>query len=181
MKNNDLCKKILFTGDEISKRCEEIALQIEKDVNGEEVVFLAVLNGSFMFASELVKRYNGDCNIDFIQVSTYGNGTETSCKFNVKKALTLDIKDKHVVIIEDIVDTGFTMVNLLKYLGEFNPSSIRICTMIDKPHRRTHEVNSDYIAYTMTEEHFIVGFGLDYSQKYRNLPYIGILKEEFYS
>lgn len=181
MSNLDLCEKILFSGEEISKRCEEIAEQIEKDVNGEEVTFLSVLNGSFMFTSELVKRYKGDCRIDFIQVSTYGDGTSTSGKFNVKKALSLDISGKHVVIVEDIVDTGFTMVNLLEYLGSFNPASIRICTMIDKPHRRTHEVLSDYVAYTMEEEFFIVGYGLDYAQKYRNLPYIGILKEEYYS
>lgn len=181
MKSNELCEKILLTGEDISKRCEEIAEQIEIDANGEEVVFLAVLNGSFMFASELVKRYKGDCNIDFIQVSTYGNSTETSGNFNVKKALTLDIENKHVVIIEDIVDTGFTMVNLLEYLEGFKPASIKVCTMIDKPHRRTENIDSDYIAYTMTEEEFIVGFGLDYSQKYRNLPYIGILKKEIYS
>lgn len=181
MNNKDLCEKILFSGDEISKRCEEIAVQIEKDHNGEEVTFLAVLNGSFMFASELVKRYNADCRIDFIQVSTYGDSTETTGKFNVKKALSLDIKDKNIVIIEDIVDTGFTMVNLLEYLGNFGPKSIKICTMIDKPHRRTHVVDSHYVAYTMTEEQFIVGYGLDFAQKYRNLPYIGILKEEYYS
>ena len=181
MKSNELCEKILFTEEEIALRCEEIASQIEKDVEGEDVVFVAVLNGSFMFASELVKRYKGNCNIDFIQVSTYGNSTETTGQFVIKKPLSLDISGKHVVIIEDIVDTGFTMVNLYDYLGGFSPKSVRICTMIDKPHRRTNEVNSDYIAYTMTEEYFIVGFGLDYAQKYRNLPYIGILRPEFYS
>lgn len=177
----NLCEEILFSGNDIENRCEELAKQIEVDSCGKEVTFISVLNGSFMFTSELIKRYQGDCRIDFIQVSTYGKGTCTSGKFNVKKALSLNIEGKDVVIVEDIVDTGFTIVNLIEYLKTFNPSSIKICTMIDKPHRRTHEVNSDYVAFTMNKDYFIVGYGLDYAQKYRNFPYIGILKEELYS
>ena len=173
--------KILFSGEEIEKRCSDIAKQIYQDVKGNAVTFLSVLNGSFMFASELLKRYEGDCSIDFIQVSTYGDGTTTSGKFNVKKALTLEIENKDVVIVEDIIDSGFTMVNLLEYLKSFKPASIRICTMIDKPHRRTHHVDCDYKAFTLDKDYFIVGYGLDFAQKYRNFPFIGILKEELYS
>ena len=181
MNNTNLCKKILFSGENIEKRCNELAKQIFQDYKGKEVAFVSVLNGSFMFASELIKRYKGDCSIDFIQVSTYGEGTCTSGKFNIKKALSLNIEGKDVVIVEDIIDTGFTIVNLIDYLNTFKPASVKVCTMIDKPHRRTHKVKSDYVAFTLDKEYFIVGYGLDYAQKYRNLPYIGILKEELYT
>ena len=114
-------------------------------------------------------------------VSTYGVSSKSSGNFVVKKDLSLDIEDKDVIIVEDIVDTGFTLHNLLDYLKKYKPKSIKLCTLIDKPHRRTIDVKTDYVGFTMEKNEFIVGYGLDYAQKYRNFPYIGVLKEEIYS
>lgn len=177
----DVCEKILYSEHDIAQRCAEIGKQISTDYADSEVTLISILNGSFMFTSDLVKNISIDCRIDFMQVSTYGASSESSGKFVVKKALSLDIEDKDVIIVEDIVDTGFTLYNLLDYLKQYKPKSIKLCTLIDKPHRRTKEVNADYVGFTMEENEFIVGYGLDYAQRYRNLPYIGVLKEQIYS
>ena len=178
---NDVCDKILYSQEEIAQRCLEIGTRISEEHKGGEVTLIAILNGSFMFMADLVKNISVDCRIDFMQVSTYGASSESSGKFVVKKGLSLDIEGKDVIIVEDIVDTGFTMVNLLDYLNQYKPKSIKLCTLIDKPHRRTKVVNADYIGFTMKDNEFIVGYGLDYAQRYRNLPYIGVLKEQIYS
>ena len=178
---NEVCKKILYSEEVIEARCKEIGKQISEDYAGGEVTLLAVLNGSFMFASDLIKNISIDCRIDFMQVSTYGSSSESSGKFVVKKDFALDIEGKDVIIVEDIVDTGFTLHNLVDYLRKWNPKSLKICTLIDKPHRRTSEVKTDYVCFTMDENEFIVGYGLDYAQRFRNFPYIGVLKEEIYS
>ena len=178
---SEVCKKVLYSEEVIAKKTAEIANQISQDYAGSEVTLLAILNGSFMFASDLIKNISIDCRIDFMQVSTYGTSSESSGNFVVKKDISLDIENKDVIIVEDIVDTGFTLHNLLEYLEKFNPRSLKICTLIDKPHRRVNEVKTDYVCFTMSENEFIVGYGLDYAQKYRNLPYIGVLKEEIYS
>ncbi len=180
-KINQACEKILYCEDTIQAKCNEIAQKISNDYANEEVTLISILNGSFMFTSDLIKKLTVDCRIDFLQVSTYGASTISSGKFTVKKPLSLDIENKNVLIVEDIIDTGFTMVNLLKYLESFKPKSIKLCTLIDKPHRRTQDINADYVCFTMENDEFIVGYGLDYAQNYRNLPYIAVLKEQIYN
>ncbi len=180
-KINEACEKVLYSEETIEAKCKEIAHKISEDYAGEEVTLISILNGSFMFTSDLIKKLTVDCRIDFLQVSTYGASTVSSGKFTVKKPLSLDIENKNVLIVEDIIDTGFTMVNLLKYIAGFNPKSIKLCTLIDKPHRRTQDVLADYVCFTMENDEFIVGYGLDYAQNYRNLPYIAVLKEQIYN
>ena len=183
MNNNisEVCERVLYSEETIAKRCEEIGRKISEDYAGREVTLLAILNGSFMFATDLIKNISLDCRIDFMQVSTYGSSSESSGNMVVKKDLSLDIEDKDVIIVEDIVDSGFTLHNLLDYLKTYKPRSLKICALIDKPHRRTNDVKSDYVGFVMEKNEFIVGYGLDYAQKYRNFPYIGVLKEEVYS
>ena len=183
MSNNisEVCEKVLYSEEVITQRCAEIGKQISEDYAGGEVTLISILNGSFMFSSDLIKNITIECRIDFMQVSTYGASSESSGNFVVKKDLSLDIEGKDVIVVEDIVDTGFTLYNLLGYLKERNPKSISLCTLIDKPHRRTKDVKTDYVGFTMDKNEFIVGYGLDYAQKYRNFPYIGVLKEEIYS
>lgn len=183
MNNNvsEVCERVLYSKETIAQRCVEIGKQISEDYAGREVTLISILNGSFMFVTDLIKNITVDCRIDFMQVSTYGVSSESSGNFVVKKDLSLDIEDKDVIIVEDIVDTGFTLHNLLDYLKKYKPKSIKLCTLIDKPHRRTIDVKTDYVGFTMEKNEFIVGYGLDYAQKYRNFPYIGVLKEEIYS
>jgi hypoxanthine phosphoribosyltransferase len=176
----EFCKKVLYTEEQIEKRCKELGKQISSDYAGRQVTFISILNGAFMFTGSLLKNVEAECRIDFMQVSTYGASTTTSGDFIVKKDLSLDIKDKDVIIIEDILDTGFTLYNLINYLNKFNPNSIKICTLIDKPLRRVNDIEADYVGFTMDTDMFIVGCGLDFAQEYRNLPYICVLNESIY-
>ena len=180
MNINVICEKILVTQDQIKENVSRIAKQINSDYAGEEVVFVSILNGSFMFTADLLKEITLDCHIDFMQVSTYGNGTNSVGNFVVKKDLSFDVTGKNVIIIEDILDTGYTMVNLIEYFKIKHVKSLKIATFIDKPRRRTENVSADYVGYTMEDDYFIVGYGLDYAQKYRNLPYIGVLSEHLH-
>lgn len=177
----NVCEKVLINEDEITKRIEELGEQITNDYDGREIIFISILNGAFMFAGDLMKKIQLDCYIDFMQVSTYGNETTCSGTFVVKKDLTIDIEGKDVVIIEDILDTGYTLSNLKGYLAKKKPASVKIATFIDKPAHRKNNIVADYVGFTMLEDYFIVGYGLDYAQKYRNLPYVGVLKEHIYS
>ena len=179
--NNDVCKEILVSQEKINELVKNIAIQINKDYAGEEVVFVSILNGSFMFTSDLLKQITLDCNIDFMQVSTYGNSSTTSGNFVVKKDVTLDVTNKNVIIVEDILDTGYTMKNLIEYFKIKNVKTLKIATMIDKPKRRCEDVSADYVGFTMSDDSFIVGYGLDYAQKYRNLPYIGVLSDHLHA
>lgn len=180
IKPDEFCKKVLYTEEQIEQRCKELGEKISADYEGKQVTFISILNGAFMFTSDLLKNVTIDCRIDFMQVSTYGASTTTSGEFVVKKDLSLDIKDKDVIIVEDILDTGFTLYNLINYLKKYNPNSIKICTMIDKPLRRVNDIEADYVGFTMESDMFIVGCGLDFAQQYRNLPYICILNESIY-
>lgn len=181
MINNEFIEKVLVSEEDIEKALTKIADKINADFKDEEVVFVTILNGAFMFASDLMKKINLNCYIDFMQCSTYGNKAVSSGNFVVKKDITIDVNDKNVIVIEDILDSGYTMKNLLNYLKLKNPKSIKIATFIDKPARRAENVSADYVGVVMDDDSFIVGYGLDYAQKYRNLPYIGILKKEVYS
>lgn len=179
--SNNVCKEILVSQKKIEESVKNIAAQINDDYAGEEVVFISILKGSFMFTSDLLKHINLDCNIDFMQVSTYGNSSTTSGNFVIKKDITIDVTDKNVIIIEDILDTGYTLKNLIEYFKIKHVKTLKIATMIDKPKRRLEKVSADYVGYTMSDDSFIVGYGLDYAQKYRNLPYIGVLADHLHS
>jgi len=178
--NSSFCEKIIVSKEEIDSAITRIAEEINRDYKGEEVVFLTILNGAFMFATDLMKKVDLDCYIDFMQCSTYGDKTVSSGHFIIKKDISMDITGKNIIVVEDVLDSGYTMKNLIKYLKIKKPKSIKIATFIDKPARRKENVKADYCGVTMEEDYFIVGYGLDYAQKYRNLPYIGVLKEEIY-
>lgn len=167
--------KILFTEKDIQKRAKEIGEQITKDYRGEELVLLCTLKGAFLWMADLTKNIDLDTQIDFISASSYGSGTTTSGVVKITKDINMDLFNKNVLIVEDIVDTGTTLNFIKTYLEERNPKSVKICTMLDKPSRRVVDIQPDYVGYTV-DDIFIVGYGLDYDQKYRNLPYISFLE-----
>lgn len=176
----NLCEKVLFSKEQISNEVERLGTEITKDYEGKEVIFVSVLTGAFMFVADLVRNVSLPSYIDFMQVSTYEDSTETSGNFVIKKDLKSDIKGKDVIIVEDILDTGFTLYNLVEYIKSKEPASVKIATFIDKPARRKQNISADYVGFTMKDDYFIVGYGLDYAQKYRNLPYVGVLSEHLY-
>lgn len=169
--------RVLLSEEEIDARIKELAEQITKEYEGEEVYFVCTLRGAVFFACELAKRVSLDVKMDFLQVSSYGDGTESSGVINMKKDLEDSIEGKHVIVIEDIIDTGRTLSYLMKLLQERNPGSLKLCSLLDKPDRRVSDVNADYIGFVIPDL-FVVGYGLDYAQKYRNLPYIGVVETE---
>ena len=175
MTNNDVIGKILYTEEEILKRAREIGEQITNDFAGEKVVLLGTLKGAVLWMADVMKRINLDTEIDFISASSYGSGTTSSGVVKIKKDIELDIYNKNVIIIEDIVDTGTTLKFLKEYLADRNPKCVKICTLLDKPAGRKVEIEADYIGFTV-EDLFIVGYGLDSDQKYRDLPYISYLE-----
>ena len=167
--------KQLISEEEIDAKIKEIGEQITKDYNGEEVVLVCVLRGGSFFMCELAKRINLPVSIDFISASSYGSGTQSSGHIKIKKDLEDSIEGKNVIVIEDIIDTGRTLSHLMEFLGSRQPKSLALCTLLDKPDRRVVEVKVDYNCFTVPD-FFIVGYGLDYDQKYRNLPFIGVVE-----
>ena len=174
MENNTI-GKILFTREQIEQRAKEIGAQIAKDYEGEEVYLVGTLRGAIMWMADMMKNITNDTEIDFIVASSYGSSSTTSGVVKIKKDLDGDIYGKNVLIIEDIVDTGTTLKFLKEHLADRNPKSIKICTLLDKPSRRIVDVKADYIGFEV-ENLFVIGYGLDYDQKYRNLPYISYLE-----
>ena len=172
-------QEVLFSEEELAKRVEEIAKEIEKDYQGKEIMLISVLRGSFVFMADLCRRIDLPCVIDFMSVSSYGKGTSSSGQVQITKDLSSDISGKHIIVVEDILDSGNTLSYLLKLLEQRNPASIRLCTLLDKPDRRVKHVEVHYSGFTIPDA-FGVGYGLDYAEEYRNLPYIGILKPEVY-
>ena len=177
--NNDVMK-VLLSGKEIERRVGEIAAQITRDYAGESVLMVGILRGAVVFFSELVKRVDLDLRFDFMVVSSYGSGTDSSGEIRIVKDLSQPIEGMNVIIVEDIIDTGYTLKNLKKLLSTRNPKSLKICSLLDKPSRRKVELEGDYIGFKVPNE-FVVGYGLDYNEKYRNLPDICVLKPEIYS
>ncbi|MDD6154380.1 MAG: hypoxanthine phosphoribosyltransferase [Eubacteriales bacterium] len=168
--------KILYTEEQIRDRAIELGQQITEDYAGEELIVLTTLKGAVMWMSELIKHIDLDVKLDFIQAGSYGSGTTSSGVVKVTKDIDMNIYKKHVLIVEDIVDTGTTLGYLEKYLGDRNPASVKICTLLDKPSRRKDEsLVIDYTGFVV-DDLFIVGYGMDYDQKYRNLPYISYLE-----
>ena len=172
--------KVLISEDELRACVKKIGAQITEDYRGKDVFFLGVLKGCYVFMSDLVRSVDLPCAMDFMAVSSYGNGTSTTGAVEITKDLTQDIEGKDVIIVEDILDSGVTLSYLTKYLSGRNPASIKIATLLDKPARRKADIHADYFGFEVPDE-FVVGYGLDYAEKYRNLPYIGVLKPEVYS
>jgi len=164
--------KVLISEYEIEKREEELAKEIMEKYNGENLVLLCILKGSVIFMSQLAKLIRGNnIEFEFIELSSYF-GTESTGTIILNKDIKNSIKGKHVLIIEDIIDTGRTIKYLKKHLEEKEPKNIEVCTLLDKPSRRVVEINAEYVGFEI-EDKFVVGYGLDYNEKYRNLPYIG--------
>lgn len=172
---------ILIDTDEIAKRTAEIGAQLERDYAGREPVFVGVLKGSFLFMADLVRQTTLHGVVDFMQVSSYGDReTSTTGAVKIVQDLSMSIEGRDVIIVEDILDSGVTLSYLTKLLWGRNPASLRIATLLDKPSRRQADIHADYVGFEVPDA-FVVGYGLDYNQKYRNLPYIGVLKPEIYA
>lgn len=162
---------VLINKSRLEKRIEELAKQIEKDYEGKNLVFIGILKGSVMFMTELAKNIKSNVEMEFMDVSSY-EGTESTGNIKINSDIRNSIKGKDVIIAEDIIDTGRTLTFLIDYLKQKEPNSLKIATMLSKPSRRILELNVDYIGFSINDE-FVVGYGLDYNEKYRNLPYIG--------
>lgn len=167
--------RVMISEEDLDKKIRYLGEQISKDYEGKSVHIVCILKGSVFFAAELAKRITVPVTIDFMSVSSYGDGSVSSGVVKVVKDLDETIEGKNVIVIEDIIDTGRTLSYLLEMLKGRNPESLALCTLLDKPERRTHEVSVDYTGFQIPDE-FVVGYGLDYAQKYRNLPYIGVVE-----
>ena len=172
--------KILVSEDELEAKVTEIGRQITADYEGRSPVFVGVLKGSFIFMADLMRHVDLYCDVDFMAVSSYGSGTKTTGAVKIMKDLSRDIEGRDVIIVEDILDSGVTLDYLCSYLQKRSPASIKIVTLMDKPARRVTDIKADYYGFDIPDE-FVVGYGLDYAERYRNLPYIGVLKPEIYS
>lgn len=168
--------KCLIDEKELQKRITEMGMQITKDYKGKEIILICVLKGSVYFTVDLSKRIENKVKLEFIQVSSYGSGTVSSGNIQMKLDLKESIEGKDVIVIEDIIDTGRTLKFLLEYLKSKNPNSIKLCTLLDKPERRVCKIKVDYVGFKIPDK-FVVGYGLDYDEYYRNLPYIGYIEE----
>ncbi len=173
-------EKVLLSEEQIAAKVQELADILTKEYAGKDPIFVGVLKGVVIFFADMVRKINIPCEIDFMCLSSYG-GTNSTGNVAVKKDLSVDIKDRHVVILEDIYDTGNSLSFLHKYLLDRNPASLKICTLLDKPERRKPGITlvPEYVGFTIPNE-FVVGYGLDFNEHYRNLPYIGVLKPEAY-
>ena len=167
--------KIFLTEQEVDERIAEIAKQISTDYAGKEVHLICILKGSVFFMCELAKRITVPVSMDFMSVSSYGNDTKSSGVVRIVKDLDEPLDGKDVLVVEDIIDSGRTLSYMMEILGRRNPRSLRLCTLLDKPERRVKQVEVDYTCFNIPDE-FVVGYGLDYAQKYRNLPFIGIVE-----
>lgn len=167
--------KVMLSEEELAGRIRELGAEISKDYEGEEIFLVGILKGAAFFATELAKRITVPVIIDFMSTSSYGAGTASSGEVRITKELDLDMTGKNVLIAEDIIDSGNTLSYLLQYFKDKGAKSVRLATMLDKPDRREVDVKVDYNGFTIPDE-FVVGYGLDYDQRYRNLPYIGIVE-----
>lgn len=180
MSMHDDILKVLLTKEELHEKVKELGRQITQDYQGKNLLVVTVLKGAVVFLADLLREIDVPAEIDFMVVSSYGAGTKSSGVVKIVKDLDVPLKDKDLLIVEDILDSGMTLSYLKELLEGREPRSIRIATLLDKPARRKVDLKADYIGYSVPDE-FVVGYGLDYDEKYRNLPYIGILKPEVYS
>ncbi len=175
---NDV-ESILINEDQLRNRCAELGAKISEDYKGQDPLIIGVLKGCFVFMADLVRNITIPCDLDFMAASSYGTGTESSGSITITKDITRDIKGRHIIFVEDILDTGLTLNYLIGYLGVRKPASMQICTLLDKPSRRVAPIAAQYIGFEIPNS-FVIGYGLDYDEKYRNLPFVGILKPEIY-
>ena len=172
-------QSILFSEAELKKIVSQLGRRISSDYEGKNLLMVSILKGSVVFLTDLMRSVTVPCKIDFMSVSSYGSGVKTSGVVKIIKDLDIDLKDYDVLVVEDILDSGLTLSYILELLKSRSPKSIRLCTLFDKPDRRTAEISADYTG-AVVPDLFIVGYGLDFDQKYRNLPYVGVLKPEVY-
>lgn len=175
---NDI-EKVLITKDEIQNRVKELARTISNDYNGLKPLVVCILKGSIFFTTDLLREFSIPVQIDFMAVSSYGASTKSSGELKIKKDLSENVEGKHVIIVEDIVDSGNTLYNLKKLLQSRNVASVKIATLLDKPDRRVADIDVDYCGFTIPDE-FVVGYGLDYAEDYRELPEVCVLKRSVY-
>ncbi len=171
----DDIQKTLISEEELQKRVRELGAQISADYAGKTPVLVSVLRGSYIFMADLTRALDCFCTVDFMAVSSYGGGTVSSGQVKIIKDLSEPIEGKDVIVVEDILDSGNTLHYLFQLLNARHPASIRLATLLDKPSRRVKPITADYVGFEVPDE-FVVGYGLDYDERYRNLPYIGILK-----
>lgn len=167
--------RVLLSEEEVNARINEVAAQINADYAGKPIHLICILKGGVFFTCELAKRLRVPVSLDFMCVSSYGVDTKSSGVVKIVKDLDEGIEGKNVLVVEDIIDSGRTLSYLLRNLKNRNPKSLKLCTLLDKPERRVVEVNVDYTCFEIPDE-FVVGYGLDYAQKYRNLPYVGVVE-----
>ena len=172
-------ERVLFSEERIGEIVKKLGTQISKDYEGKNLLLVSVLKGSVVFMADLMRSITIPCEIDFMVVSSYGSGTKTSGNVKIIKDLNIDVKDYDLLIVEDILDSGVTLSSLKTILEAREPASVKICTFFDKPERRKANITADYSGAEVPDE-FIVGYGLDYDEKFRNLPYVGVLKRECY-
>lgn len=177
--HNDV-SEILYTEEKLAQIVKDMGKRISEDYRDKNLFMVSVLKGSLIFMADLMRAIDIPCAIDFLSVSSYGAGTTTSGAVRILKDLDCSLEGKDILVVEDILDSGVTLSYLLKTLSARKPSSIRLCTLLDKPERRRVPITPDYVG-TVVPDEFIVGYGLDYAERYRNLPYIGVLKPEIYS
>lgn len=173
-------ERVLLSEAQIQARIMELGAELAADYANKKPIFVGVLKGVVVFFADMVRAVPIDCQFDFMCVSSYGAGTRSSGVIQLKKDISTDIAGRHVVILEDILDSGLTLRYTVDHLLAKGPASLRICTFLDKPERRRAQVEADYVGFTIPNL-FVVGYGLDYNEEYRNLPYVGILKPEAYS
>ena len=171
---------MLYTEEEIAHRIQELGAKMYEDLQDKDPLFVSVLRGAFVFMADIVRACQVKCDVEFIAVSSYQNSTTSSGVVQITHDIQQDISGRHLVVIEDILDSGNTLNFLKQYFLTKGAASVTICTLLDKPSRRTKAIYADYVGFEVPDE-FVVGYGLDYAQKYRNLPYIGVLKPEVYS
>jgi len=173
-------EKKLLNEEDIEQIVADLADRINEEFKNQEIILVGLLKGSFVFMSDLLRKITLPCEVDFMAASSYGSRTVSSGDVKITKDLSIDIKDKNVIVVEDIIDSGNTLSRVLKILQERKPQNLRLCSLLSKPDRReVNDVKIDYLGIEIPDE-FVVGYGLDFNEKYRNLPYIGILKREIY-
>ena len=180
MSMNDDIRAVLVSEQQLKDKVAQLGAQISQDYAGKDLVLVSILKGAVVFMADLMRAVTIPCSIDFMVVSSYGAGTTTTGLVKIIKDLDRDLSGKDVLIVEDILDTGVTLSNLVPMLKMRNPNSVKICTILDKPSRRKANIQPDYEGFQVPDE-FVVGYGLDYDEKYRNLPYVGVLKPEVYT
>jgi len=172
-------EEVLLTGEQLQGRIRELGREVAADYADRDPVLVSVLKGSIIFLADLIREMEIPLSLDLMEVSSYGASTESSGQVRILKDLSKPIEGRHVIVVEDIIDTGLTLNYLLKYLGDKNPASIRIVCLLDKPARRLAEIPIDYRGFTIPDR-FVIGYGLDFDERYRNLPYIGVLRPSVY-